>query len=281
MSANTDYYDTLAEDYHLLYRDWEASMEREGLMLRRWFKDRKIVTVLDASCGTGTQAIALAQIGYRVLASDPSANMVKKAQENALAYGVGDRIHFLQAGFLDIARMTNGNLDAIVTKGDAFPHLITDRDIEETLAGFYRLLRIGGTVLIGMLDFEPLLEERPRFMPGRVHDPVANQGERIVVFEVWDWDDGPPRIVTKNKFIVRGESDSYTTKVYPVKCRPLTAEEVQVVLLEAGFVDIEIIHDRSELVMIATKPDPNATAASIASQRLKAMKAEEIGHEGT
>lgn len=275
MDANTDYYNILAEDYHLLYRDWEATMERDGLMLRRWFKDRNIVTVLDASCGTGTQAIALAQIGYRVLASDPSANMLQKARANAELYGVSDRIHFLQAGFLDIARMTDGDLDAIVTKGDAFPHLITDWEIEETLNGFYRLLRPGGTVLIGMLDFEPLLEERPRFMPGRVHDPAANEGERIVVFEVWDWDEGPPRIVTKNKFIVRGEGENYATRIYPVKCRPLTVEEVQVVLLEAGFVDIEIIHDRSELVMIATKPDPNQTAASIASQRLKAMKSQE------
>lgn len=269
---NTDYYDALADDYHVLYRDWEAMMEREGLMLRRWFKDRNIVTVLDASCGTGTQAIALAQIGYRVLASDPSARMIEKAKANAAAYNMSQQIHFLQAGFLDIAKMTDGDLDAIVTKGDAFPHLISDWEIEETLNGFYRLLRPGGTVLIGMLDFEPLLEERPRFIPGIVHDPEENLGERIVAFEVWDWDEGPPRIVTKNKFIVRGEGDSYNTRVYPIKYRALTAEEVQVVLLEAGFVEIETIHDRSELVMIGTKPDPNKTIASIASQRLKAMK---------
>ncbi len=275
MTTNTDFYNALAEDYHVLYRDWQAMMEREGLMLRRWFKDRNIVTVLDASCGTGTQAIALAQIGYRVLASDPSARMIEKAKANAATYSVSQQIHFLQAGFLDIAKMTDGDLDAIVTKGDAFPHLIADWEIEETLNGFYRLLRPGGTVLIGMLDFEPLLEERPRFMPGRVHDPEANEGERIVIFEVWDWDEGPPRIVTKNQFVVRGEGEHYTTKVYPIKCRALTAEEVQVVLLEAGFVDIETIRDRSELVMIGTKPDPNQTAASIASQRLKAMKTSE------
>lgn len=257
MGQNTAYYDALAGNYHLLYRDWTANLEREGMMLRHWFKDRGIVTVLDASCGTGMQAISLAQIGYRVLASDPSAGMIAQARKNAAAYDVADRISFLQASFLDIARMTDdvGALDAILTKGDAFPHLITDQEIEETLHGFHKLLRPGGTLLIGMRDFEPLITERPRFVPGRIHSPEDHAGEQIITFDIWDWDEGPPLIVTINYFIVRGEGDAYVTRRYPVRYRALTADEVQVVLLEAGFQEIEIIRDRAELVIIGTKPD--------------------------
>lgn len=253
----TDYYDMLAEHYHLLYRDWESTLEREGLLLRRWFKDRDITTVLDASCGTGTQAIALAQIGYRVLAADSSAGMIEQARLNAATYDVSERISFLQAGFLDLARMvdTSGDLDAIVTKGDAFSQLITDDEIEETLHGFFRLLRPGGTILIGMRDYEPLIQERPRFLPGRIHDPEDHDGRRIIVFEVWDWDEGEPLTVTVNHFVVQGDDEYYETRRYPIRCRALTADEVQVVLLEAGFVEIERFYDRSELVMIATKPD--------------------------
>jgi len=256
MPANTDYYDALARDYHLLYRDWESMLEREGLLLRHWFADRDVSTVLDASCGTGTQSIALALIGYRVLAADPSAGMIEQAKRNAAASSVDKQISFLQAGFLDLARMvdTENGLDAIVTKGDAFPHLTDDLEIEETLNGFYRLLRPGGTILIGMTDFEPLIKERPRFVPDRVHDPEDNEGNQIIVFEVWDWDDGPPLIVTINHFIVTGHGDQYDAACYPIKMRALTADEVQVVLLEAGFEDIQAIYDRSELVMIATKP---------------------------
>jgi len=250
------YYDILAEHYHLLYRDWESTLEREGLMLRRWFTDRDVTTVLDASCGTGTQAIALAQIGYRVLASDPSTGMIQQARKNAQAYDVSERINFLQAGFTNIAQMTDaaGDLDAIVTKGNAFPHLITDYEIETTLHGFYRLLRHGGTLLIGMTDYEPLIQERPRFVPGRLHNPEDNDGREIIVFDVWDWDEGPPLIITVNHFLVTGDGEDYTTRKFPIQYRALTAEEVQVVLLEAGFVNVQIHHDRSEVVMIATKP---------------------------
>lgn len=259
MTLNTAYYDALAADYHLLYRDWEAALEREGLLLRHWFKNRQIVTVLDASCGTGTQAIALAQIGYRVLAADPSAGMLEQARRNAAAYDVSERISFLQAGFLETARMVDheGVLDAIVTKGNAFPHLITDEEIEETLHGFYRLLRPGGTLLIGMRDFEPLLQERPKFVPGRVHDPEEADGQQIITYEIWDWEDALPMVVTVNHFITCGDGETYVTRRYPIQYRALTADEVQVVLLEAGFIEVEWLHDRSELVMICTKPISN------------------------
>lgn len=259
-SIASDYYNALAKDYHLLYRDWEASMEREGMMLRRWFRDREIVTILDASCGTGRQAVALAQIGYRVLAADPSPGMIHQAQANAEALGLSDRIHFLRVGFLDLARMVDseGALDAILTKGDAFPHLITDEDIELTLHGFFRLLRPGGTLLIGMRDFEHLIQERPRLMPGQVHEPEDNQGERIITYEVWDWSDTSPLTVTINHFITRGEGKAYQTACYPIQQRALTPDEVEVVLMEAGFEDVRRTYDRSELIMICRKPESPA-----------------------
>lgn len=251
---NTDYYDALAENYHLFFRDWESTLAREGMRLRRWFGDRSVNVVLDASCGSGTQAIALAQIGYQVLASDPSAGMLARAQEYAEKMGVMDRIHFLQADFLQVSQMKDGNLDAIITKGDAFPHLIKDEDIETTLAGFYRLLRPGGLVIIGMRDFEPYLQDRPRFLPGRVHDPETNDGAQIIVFETWDWHEGPPLTVTLNKFIMTGKEGHFEVKHFPITHRALTAEEVQVVMLEAGFENTQIIHDRAEIVMIGEKP---------------------------
>src|SRR5262245_37537389 len=91
------FYDALAEQYHLFYRDWQAAIEREGSTLRRIFRDRKIKTVLDTSCGTGTQAIGLAKLGFSVKAADPSPNMLHKAREYAERFAVGDKITFAQA----------------------------------------------------------------------------------------------------------------------------------------------------------------------------------------
>lgn len=244
------FYDSVAGDYHLWYRDWDAELEREGLNLRRFFRDQGVQTVLDASCGPGTQAIALARLGYTVTAADPSAGLLARARQNAADYGVLDKISFVQSDFINLHRHVQGSFDAIITKGNSIPHLLRDDQIEETILIFHELLRPGGVLLVGMRDFEPLLEDRPRFWPGRVHD---EPGEQIITFDIWDWNDGPPITVTYNRFIVRGDGKTYTATKHPVVFRALTAEEVEVVMLEAGFTNIQVQHDRWELLVTAIK----------------------------
>jgi len=247
----TAFYDDVAEDYHLWYRDWDAELDREGLNLRRFFRDRDVKTVLDASCGPGTQAIALARLGYTVTAADPSAGILARARENAAQYGVSDRITFVQSDFQSLLRNVEGPFDVVLTKGNSIPHLLLDEQIEETLLNFNELLRPGGLLLIGMRDFEPLLEDRPRFWPGRVHD---GPDEQVITFDIWDWNDGPPITVTFNHFIVRGDGTTYKATRHPVVFRALTAAEVEVVMLEVGFENIQSHRDRWELLITATKP---------------------------
>ncbi len=245
------FYDSIADDYHLWYRDWDAELEREGLNLRRFFREHGVQTVLDASCGPGTQSIALAQLGYKVTAADPSAGILARAQQNAEKYGVGDQITFVQSDFQNLHHRLHGPFDAVMTKGNAFPHLLYDEQIEESLLIFYELLKPGGLLLIGMRDFEPLLEDRPRFIPGRIHDGPE---EQIITFDVWDWDDGPPITVTFNRFIARGSGQQYQINKYPVVFRALAAEEVEVAVSEVGFENFQAQRDRWELLMTATKP---------------------------
>lgn len=245
------FYDDVAGDYHLFYRDWDAQLQREGLNLRRFFRDHNVQSVLDASCGPGTQAIALAQLGYDVTAADPSPGILERAKQNAAQYDVADKITFVQSDFQNLHHTVAGPFDAVMTKGSSIPHLIDDQQIEETLLIFYELLRPGGLLLIGMRDFELLLEDRPRFWPGRVHDDPQ---EQIITFDIWDWDDGPPVTVTVNSFIVRGQNDAYQVTKRPVVFRALTPDEVEVVMSEVGFEHFEAQRDRWELLMTATRP---------------------------
>lgn len=253
----TEFYDAVVNDYHLWYRDWESTLEREGLQLRRWLRDREVSRILDASCGPGTQSVALAQLGYDVTAADPSEGMLLKAEANAERFKCSTNIRFIQSDFAGLVRTLRdeqASFDALLTKGNAFPHLLTDAAITEALSNFHRLLRPGGTVIVGLQDFEPFIEGRPRFIPGRVHDPELDNEPQVITFDIWDWDDGPPLTVTVNSFIVSGRGEHYQTVRRPVVYRALTATEVQVSLLENGFTDIKILRDRLELVMIATKP---------------------------
>lgn len=256
MSISNDtneFYDAVAEHYPLFYRDWQAQLDREGLSLRAIFRGKGIERILDAACGAGTQAIPLAKLGFQVTACDPSAGMLKKAQEIASDYGVADKIEFHRTDFLHLTDVTTGKYDAIVCKGNALPHLLLDEEIETTLLIFYELLRPGGVLVIGMRDFGPFMEDRPQFIPGFAHE--EDDGSEFITFDIWEWYDGPPILATQNLFIIEGrDHTTYTTVKRRVRYRPLSTDEVKVVLLEQGFEEVTDQPDRSERVLVARKP---------------------------
>jgi SAM-dependent methyltransferase len=230
-------------------------MEREGLGLRTIFRNRGITRVLDASCGAGAQAVPMAQLGFEVVAADPSTGMLRQAVEIAKDYRVRDKIHFVRCDFLDLPQMLKGKpqFDAIITKGNALPHLTEDVEIVQTLRNFYKLLRPGGTLVIGMRDFAPFMEDRPEFIPGLVHK--LQDDSDFITFDVWEWRDGPPVLARQNLFIVTGQASDYKVIKRRVVFRPLSTDEVKVVLVETGFTDITDQPDRTERVLVARKPE--------------------------
>jgi glycine/sarcosine N-methyltransferase len=248
-----DFYDAIAEYYPLFYRDWETQLEREGLSLRVIFRNKGVQRVLDASCGAGTQAVALARLGFDVVATDPSAGMLRKAHETAAIYGVEDKIQFERVDFLNLPSVVDGPFDAVVSKGNSIPHLLLDEEIESTFLIFNELLRPGGVLVVGMRDFGPFMEDRPRFIPGFAHED-EDEGD-FITFDLWEWRDGPPVIATQSLFIVTGSNGKgYKTIKRQVRFRPLSTDEVKVVLLEVGFEDIVDQADRTERVLVARKP---------------------------
>jgi len=246
------FYDSIAEYYPLFFRDWETQIDREGLGLRMIFRGNGVQRVLDASCGAGTQAIALAGLGFDVAAVDPSAGMLRKAQQIATERGVLNRLTFHHGDFISLPEVVEGPFDAVITKGSALPHLLLDEEIELALLNFYELLRSGGTLVVGMRDFGPFMEDRPRFIPGFIHE--RDDGGEFITFDTWEWHDGPPVIATQNLFIVQGKGDHYDTIRRQVRYRPLSTDEVKVVLLETGFSTVTDQPDRAERVLIARKP---------------------------
>jgi 2-polyprenyl-3-methyl-5-hydroxy-6-metoxy-1,4-benzoquinol methylase len=110
------FYDELAEDYHLIFADWQASIARQAEVLRGLLGDAR--TVLDAACGIGTQALGLAAAGYDVTATDL------------------------------------GAFDAVVCMDNALPHLLTDEDLALACAALRRSVVPGGVLLASIRDYD-------------------------------------------------------------------------------------------------------------------------------
>jgi glycine/sarcosine N-methyltransferase len=80
------FYDRPAEYYHLLFEDWDRSIQRQAEVLNPLIvkeTGRSCVNLLDCACGIGTQAIGFAQAGHHVVASDSSRPAVDRAEREA------------------------------------------------------------------------------------------------------------------------------------------------------------------------------------------------------
>jgi glycine/sarcosine N-methyltransferase len=59
-----DFYEELADSYHLIFEDWESSIERQARNLGNLLtleSPGNPLKILDCACGIGTQAIGLAR----------------------------------------------------------------------------------------------------------------------------------------------------------------------------------------------------------------------------
>ena len=184
-AAPAKFYDRLAPFYHLIYPDWNASIERQGeqlgaLVESHWPGRQK---VLDVSCGIGTQAIALALRGYRVTGSDLSTPAVERARREAAARGLA-----IDVSVCDMRRAHahhGTGFDVVVSCDNSLPHLLTDADLLLALREMRACLAVGGGCLVTVRDYAR--EERGRNLVKPYGVRIEN-GTRTLLFQVWDFD---------------------------------------------------------------------------------------------
>jgi len=225
------FYDGLAEEYHLLFADWDASVRRQGEAL-----DRLIASqlgppphrVLDCSCGIGTQAIGLALRGYTVHGTDLSPAAVERAGREAARLGAA-----LTTGVADLRDLAavDGSFDVVLSCDNALPHLLTDDDLAHAAAGMRSKLRPDGLLVVSIRDYDSLLAERPRTEMPRIFDRPAG---RQIAFQVWDWDDAAP-IYTVHLYIVRERADGWQAHHEATDYRALRRDELTAIVRAAGF----------------------------------------------
>ena len=118
---------------------------------RRWL--RPGFRILEVGCGTGLDTEFLAAIGARVVACDPSEEMLSRTKRRLAAAGVGDRVGILSCGlqelpqFLDALDHSEG-FDAIVSN---FGALNCVASLEPLGTVSRRHLRPGGAVILGLI----------------------------------------------------------------------------------------------------------------------------------
>ena len=146
-------FDRLAPTYDVLTSGEAFQLQRRQThrILSRWV--RSGFRVLEIGCGTGVDTEFLAQLGARVVACDPSDEMLSRTKRRLAMAGVGDRAGILSCGlqdlpqFLDVLDHAEG-FDAIVSNFGAL-NCVPTLDALGVIGR--RHLRAGGAMAIGLI----------------------------------------------------------------------------------------------------------------------------------
>jgi SAM-dependent methyltransferase len=218
-------YDSLAADYDR-FVNWEARLSHELPFLDALFKEHGVQSVLDAACGTGYHAIALAKRGYEAAGADLSAAMIEQARQNAQAKGAD--VAFAVAGFGDLATLGRTS-DAVLCLGNSLPHLLSAEAVDKALADFAVVLRPGGLLVIQNRNFDQVWSRRERFMP-----PQSYRGEagEWLFLRFYDFH---AETVTFNMIRLRRTEQGWAQHVESTELRPIFRDDLASALTTAGF----------------------------------------------
>jgi SAM-dependent methyltransferase len=225
------FYDGLADDYHLIYADWDAGIRRQGDALHALMgQDR--AAVLDCSCGIGTQAIGLALRGHRVTGTDLSPRAAARAAREAAHRNVA-----VCTAVADMRRLPfpDARFDVVVCADNSLPHLLTEQDVRAALAEMRRVLRPAGLLLVSTRPYDDLLRSRPASTSPQVHRP-ADGGERTVTFHLWHWHEDGEHYDLEHFQLLSADGE-WRVRVRRTAYWALGRDRLAGLVADAGFVD--------------------------------------------
>ena len=233
----TEFYDRLSPEYRdNMGWDWESTVRSEGATLHRFLESelgrKGPCTLLDYTCGIGTQAIGLALLGHEVHASDLSPVSVERARREARGFGVS--MNFSVADFRDLGATISDTFDVVISCDNAIAHCLDDDDLGAALSSIRTRLNSGGLLLLSLRDYDTLLADKRRFNSEHVHD--TPDGRRIA-FQVWDWA-GDERSYRNHQFLIRETDGAYELKHFETKLRILRRHEVLAAVAGAGYAQV-------------------------------------------
>ena len=245
-----EFYDQLSPFYHLIFEDWDASIERQAKIIDQiirseWGVNHK--TVVDISCGIGTQALGLAELKYEVEASDLSSEEIKRAQQEAEKRNL--KINFSVADMRKSFEHHQKQFDILISCDNSVPHLLTDSDILIAFKEFYNCLKPGGGCIITLRDYEKENRDGVQVKPYGVR---VVDNTKYVIFQTWEFEGD---IYNLSMYFIcdRGQQEA-KTKIFRSKYYAVSTSKIIELMELAGFGSVKKIESEFyQPVIIGTK----------------------------
>lgn len=171
-------YKKLAQEYDR-FVNWQERLTFEIPFIQKQLEtlpptSETSLEILEAACGTGMHAIALAKLGYQVSGADLIPEMITIARANAEA--AGQKVKFITAGFGKLSQdFGRAQFDGLLCLGNSLPHVLTKTDLEATIQDFAACLKPGGLLLVQNRNFDSVMKNKNRWMEPQTFSDNENE----------------------------------------------------------------------------------------------------------
>jgi glycine/sarcosine N-methyltransferase len=230
------FYDRLAPLFDVM-TDWASRLEVEEPFLIQLLEQINAHTILDAACGSGGHALALAERGYQVIGTDISPLMIDLAQSKSV--GVKN-VSFHIAALGELAPRFP-RFDVTLCLGNSLPHLLDEADLRGALEDLATSLRSGGLLVLHNLNYDRRWRLRPRWF---AVDAGLYQDHQVLIWRFADYIDTPePRIDFHVAVFREAVDGAWSGEVNSTPQRPLFQDDLAQLLPAAGLTDIRYYGD--------------------------------------
>jgi ubiquinone/menaquinone biosynthesis C-methylase UbiE len=232
-------YDKFSQNYDR-FVNWDARLSSEIPFL---LKKLSVLTrensqkpwILDAACGTGHHAIALAKQGYNCLGADVSAGMIDIARENAKSQDI--RVVFKRVGFGDLeAAFGSARFDGLLCLGNSLPHLLEEEALLKALVDFRAVLKKDGLLIIQNRNFDKVMTEKIRWMEPQTY----REGGQTWIFSRF-YDFVNDEQIAFNIQIFNGKAGGdFKQDIISTSLWPIRKETILKALKNSGFKNLQL-----------------------------------------
>ena len=223
------FYEELADYYHLIFEDWDRSIQRQAKTLNSVISHEQPsspLRILDCACGIGTQSLGLAALGHHLVGCDLSPAAVSRATRAARQRGLS--IEFCVSDMINLKELPEDGFDVVSAFDNALPHLTCD-ELIQAVDAMARRLKSGGLFIASIRDYDLLAQQRPAMQAPAFFGDV---GSRRIIHQVWDWADAAK--YTLHLYITVEDDNGWYPHHFVSEYRCVERQELTAALASAG-----------------------------------------------
>lgn len=224
---NNDTYFDLAEKYdYMLPAD-----DKRSEFFEKLFENHHVKSLLDCSCGTGSDLIMFKSFVDHVTGSDISNSMLEVAKGKIKKANLDIGLKKVDFRYLESYGLMN--YDAIVCLSSSICEIHSDDDAITAIQSMFDSLNDNGILIIDQGQTDGMMKSRPRFIP------VINNREISRLFVI-DYLDGSNAFITVNICDMEHTEEKCTFSLNLFKLRIRLIDDWKDLLLKAGIANYQI-----------------------------------------